>query len=157
MSTPLTRSRSVALSAALVLAIVLSALALGAAGAAAGGAKTHRFTLHARLYALDQKTSVGALTGGASGKWGAQIAHGTLEGAKLVGTQTAYNRRGALFGPFTITITPKPDGSVEYNGTAEIKGGTGLYRGAHGVVKTTGTRAPGAAVDNFSYKVTLTY
>lgn len=153
----LTRRKLVATGAVLIAAAALSALALGAGDASAGGATTHRFTVHARFANLDETTAVGELTGGQTGKWGAQIAHFKVQGTKVVGASTAYSRPGALFGPFTTNVTANPDGSVDFKGTSQIKGGTGLYRGAHGTVKITGTRAAGATVVNYIYKVTVTY
>ena len=143
------------LSAAAMIAALVAGLIVAGSGAAAP--KVHRYTAHARLVVLDLHTSVGDVTGPGSGKYAAQIAHFTLKGNTVSGTNVSYDSGGSTVGPFTITLKTNADGSTTYTGTATITGGTGLYRGAKGTVKVSGHAAKNATIGYFTYQVTVKY
>jgi hypothetical protein len=143
----------------LIAAATTGALAVGLIAVSSGAAapSIHRSTAHARLATLDSHTSVGQVTGPGEGKFGAQIAHYTAKGNKLTGTSVLYNSQGSFSGPFTVTFKTNPDGSTTLTGTAKITNGTGIYHGATGTTKITGSAAKNATITNLTYKSAIKY
>ena len=83
----------------------------------------------------------GALSGKPAGA-GAVVYRSRASGSDIAATYKAFYQRGTLRGTSLVTATPQPDGTVSFNGTLQVKGGTGKYRGAKGKdLKVTGSLA----------------
>lgn len=151
------RSRFIGMGAVALTAVAVSGLTLGAGGAAAGKAKMHRYKMHARVVYLDSKTLVGDYTTPRVHRGSTINRVKSIDGLTATGKTTDYDRHGAIYSKFTVTLSPQPDGTLAYTGKGPITGGSGRYEGARGHWSGTCTQARGDPVIHCVYKVKVRY
>jgi hypothetical protein len=125
------------------IAVVVTGVLLtpGVAGSAAKTKRAVDITVKAAV--VDSANGVNTVAGALSGKpfgSGAVVYKSRPSGSAIAATFKAFYAKGTLRGTSLLTPTSQPDGSISFNGTLQVKGGTGKYRDAEGKdLKVTGT------------------
>jgi hypothetical protein len=131
----------------LPLALVAS-FAFG--GTALAVPRSHAVLAHARVAGAGtqggKSLALGVFSGAPFGADNVVLFKFKVTGTRATGTFTSYNSHGSLRGTFTQTVSPQPDNSVKYAGTARVLGGAGAYRGATGNVTLTGNSPANSTV-----------
>jgi hypothetical protein len=147
----------------LVAVAVLSIF--GGATIAQGASKPakHKFTINAKARVLTTSGSTAIYTGQLTGSYGVGAALIKVSPGKAQGTfnltGTALYKNGSVTGAGTNTATPRPDGSgTDYAGSLKVTKGTGIFKGAKGTIKLTGSsQASDPTYGVFKLTGTLTY
>ncbi len=146
----------------LVAAVATLALLVPTVANAPGAAKAKRkvdLVVKAAAVATtgDRNTVTGTFTGPPYGS-GAVVYKTRPSGGNVAATYIGYTSKGTLRGTTLVTPAPQPDGTVNFAGTLQVKGGTGRYRGATGKdLKVTGSFSPTDEVFTFQIKGTVRY
>lgn len=137
----------------LALALVAS---LAFAGTALAAPRSHPVNVRAKVVGAGTQGSksiaLATFSGTPFGADNVALFKITVAGTRATGTFTSYNSHGSIRGTFSQTISPQPDNSVKYAGTARVLGGTGAYRGATGNVTLTGNSPANSTI--ISYTIT---
>ena len=151
------RTRLIALSAVLTLAVA------GAAGAATVKTTPKKRSISTTFKVATLDTSGNTITaaGEASDKLagkGAVLETSTGTATEQTTKTTFFFAKGTVRGTSKVTITSNPDGSITFQGTGDITGGTGAYHGIKGKnFKITGGTAPNSTVITGKVVGTVTY
>jgi hypothetical protein len=136
----------------IVVAVVGLLLVPGVAGSAAK--KKRAVDVTAKAAIVDAAGGVNTVAGSLSGKpvgSGAVVYKARAAGSQVTSTYTAFAKGGTIRGTTAVTATPQPDGTTSFDGTLQIAGGSGKYRGAKGKdLKVTGTLANNV----FTFRIT---
>jgi hypothetical protein len=122
-------------------AVLVIAAVLALAAPAAASAETVRFTGTAKVRAIEGSTLAGTTTG-TLGR--GAVVYRTSPGPNntIISTFTIFQEAGTLRGVATVTQTPGQNGApTTLSGTANIRSGTGRWRGARGRFTVAGTTA----------------
>ena len=136
----------------LVAVIAFAALAAPQFGSASK-AKTRTVDATMKIAIIEQTEGANHFAGRFTGKPGPTAA--VLGVAALTNTPTGlitesqptlYNNKGTLRMKAIDVVTVQPDSSISLNGTYEVLGGSGKYKGATGSGTFNGTLPPGSGL-----------
>lgn len=138
-----------------LLAIALVAFAALLMPHVAGASKERTRTVDATMkVAIIEQTEganhfAGSITGkpgGTAAVLGVAAVTNTPTGVITESRPTLYYKRGTLRMKATDVVAGQPDGSISLDGTYEVLGGTGRYKGATGSGTFNGTLPPGSGL-----------
>ena len=137
----------------LTLVAVIAFAALAATPVASAKKKTRTVDATMKVAIIEQTEGANHFAGSITGKPGGMAA--VLGVATLTNTPTGlitesqptlYYKKGTLRLKAVDVVNVQPDGSLSLNGTYEILGGSGRYKGATGSGTFNGTLPPGSSL-----------
>ena len=135
----------------LTLVAVIAFAALAAPQVASAKKKTHRVDATMTLAIIEQPEGINEfaarLTGkpfGTAAAIGGQTQTSTPTGLITEGQPVVYAKKGTINLESRDVVEFQPDGSIHLNGTFEVLGGSGKYKGATGGGTFNGTLPPGS-------------
>jgi hypothetical protein len=148
------------------LLVAVAALSILAGASVAQGASKptkHKVTITAKARVLTSSATGAVYSGQLTGTYGAGAAIIKVTAGQTQGTfnlaGTAFYKNGSITGTGSNTATPRADGSgTDYAGSLKITKGTGIFKGATGTMKLTGSsQAADPTYGVFKLMGTLTY
>jgi hypothetical protein len=142
----------------LPLALVAS---LAFAGTALAAPRNHAVNARAKVAGLGpeagKQIALAKIAGTPFGADTVALLRYRVSGTHVTGTFVAYNSHGSVHGTITQTVSPQPDQSVKFSGSARVLGGTGTYNNSTGVLTFAGTEAVNDPVINYRITGNIRY
>ena len=137
----------------LTLVAVIAFAALAATPVASAKKKTHTVDATMKVAIIEQTEGANHFAGSITGKplgtaavLGVAALTNTPTGLITESQPTLYYKKGTLRMKATDVVTVQPDSSISLNGTYEVLGGSGKYKGASGSGTFNGTLPPGSGL-----------
>ena len=135
--------------------------ALAVSGTALAAARSHSVNARAKVVGLGiesgKSVALAKIVGPPFGADNVALLKYRVSGTHVSGTFVSYGAHGSLHGTISQTVSPQPDQSVNFTGSARVLGGSGTYRGATGTLTFSGHEAANDPVINYAIHGSVKY